>query len=66
MAHLRENSNKPTTSISWDPELLALVDDFQFDHRKRNRSAAVNELAKLGLKYLELVEKKRAKQAIRG
>lgn len=61
MAHLRENSNKPTTSISWDPELLALVDDFRFNKRFDNRSAAVNKLAMLGLKYMELVEKKRAR-----
>ncbi|MFY0760225.1 hypothetical protein AB1K32_15245 [Metabacillus dongyingensis] len=66
MAHVRKDSSKPTTTISWDAELLALVDDFRFEKRKDTRSAAVNELAKLGLKYLELVEKKKAKQAIRG
>lgn len=64
MAHVRKDSSKPTTTISWDPDLLTLIDDFRFETRKDNRSAAVNELAKLGLKYIELVEKQRAKKAL--
>ena len=61
MPHIRKDSIKPSTTISWDPELLALVDDFRFNKRFDNRSAAVNKLAMLGLKYMELVEKKRAR-----
>lgn len=61
MAHIRKDSSKPTTTISWTPELLELVDDYRFENRKDNRSLAVNELVKLGLKLVELREKKKAK-----
>lgn len=66
MAHIRKDSSKPTTTIFWTPELLTLVDDYRFETRKDTRSQAVNELAKLGLRYLHLVEKKKAKRLIGG
>lgn len=62
MAHIRKDSSKPTTTISWTPELLNLVDDYRFSNRKDSRGEAVNELVKLGFKYIQALEKKKAKQ----
>ncbi|CDQ39513.1 hypothetical protein [Virgibacillus salexigens] len=62
MAHVRKDSSRPTTTISWDKDLLTKVDDYRFEKRKDNRSMAINELAAYGLKYVELVEKQRAKK----
>lgn len=62
MAHIRKDSSRPTTTVSWESELLSMVDDYRFENRKDNRSQAINELVKLGFKYLKAVEKKKAKQ----
>lgn len=57
--HVRVDSAKPTTTISWNPKVLSKVEDYRFTNRKDNRSIAVEELVRYGLKYLELVERKK-------
>lgn len=57
--HVRVDSTKPTTTISWNPKVLSKVEDYRFNNRKDNRSIAVEELVRYGLKYLELVERKK-------
>ncbi|GIN38408.1 hypothetical protein [Heyndrickxia oleronia] len=61
MAHIRHDSSKPSTTISLDHLLLEAVDDYRFEKRKDNRSAAIADLLQKGLKYVELLEKKKAK-----
>ncbi|GIN88676.1 hypothetical protein J6TS2_50620 [Heyndrickxia sporothermodurans] len=63
MSHIRHDSSKPTTTISWDPKLLSKVEDYWHDNRKSNRSAGVNELVELGLKFHKLLEKKKLRDA---
>ncbi|WP_447579944.1 hypothetical protein [Acinetobacter baumannii] len=61
MAHIRKDSSKPTTTISLEEELLSRIEDYRFSRRKDNRSAAIADLLIKGLKYVELVEKKKAR-----
>lgn len=60
MAHVRANCKNLSTTVSFDPTLLSLVDDHRFTTRKESRSMAIEELIKYGLKYIELRDKKRA------
>lgn len=53
MAHIRKDSSKPSTTVSFDVNLLELIDDYRFENRKDNRSAAIAELIQFGFKYLE-------------
>ena len=62
MAHIRENSSKPTACVSFDPKALKIAEDYQFDRRKKNFSHSVNELIILGQKYVELLERQTAKK----
>lgn len=62
MAHVRKNCTKPSQTISFDPEIYAAAEDYLYDHRKKNFSHSVNELIAYGLKYVDLVEKKKAKR----
>jgi metal-responsive CopG/Arc/MetJ family transcriptional regulator len=64
MAHVRKDSSKPTTTISLERQLLELVEDYRFEKRKDNRSDAIADLLRKGLKYVELVEKKKAQRAL--
>lgn len=64
MAHVRKDSSKPTTTISLEQELLLRVEDYRFTKRKDNRSAAIADLILKGLKYVELVEKKKAQRML--
>ncbi|MCD7034334.1 hypothetical protein LRR81_08810 [Metabacillus sp. GX 13764] len=66
MAHVRPNCKNPSTSISWDENILSMVDDFRFENRIDNRSAAVQKLVRMGLKYQALLEKKRERELARG
>ncbi|MGD7007590.1 hypothetical protein [Metabacillus sp. 84] len=66
MAHVRSNCKNPSTSISWDEAVLSMVDDYRFANRKDNRSAAVQELVKMGLKYKAALDRKRAKEITGG
>ncbi len=61
MAHVRKDSSKPTTTISLPPILLEQVENYRFSKRKDNRSAAIADLIVKGLKYQELLEKKKAR-----
>lgn len=61
MAHARENCRNLSTTISLEEQLLTLVDDYRFATRKDNRSQAIADLLRKGLKYEALVQKKREK-----
>lgn len=58
-AHKRGANYKPTTTVVFDDTILVNVESYQKRKRKDNRSQAINELVALGLKYAELVEKKK-------
>ncbi|MEK5175113.1 hypothetical protein NST63_18100 [Heyndrickxia sp. FSL W8-0496] len=60
-AHKRGANYKPTTTIALDESLLLAIEDYRFEKRKDNRSAAIADLVTKGLKYVELLEKKKAK-----
>jgi metal-responsive CopG/Arc/MetJ family transcriptional regulator len=62
MAHIRKDSSKPSTTISLEQAILEKIEDYRFDKRKPNRSVAISDLVTYGLKYLELLEKKKAKK----
>ncbi|MBU5214395.1 ribbon-helix-helix domain-containing protein [Heyndrickxia oleronia] len=59
MAHIRKDSSKPSTTVSFDVSLLEAIDDYRFENRKNNRSAAIAELIQLGFKYLEQSDNQR-------
>jgi metal-responsive CopG/Arc/MetJ family transcriptional regulator len=61
MAHVRSNCKNVSTSISLDEKLFGLIDDYRFEKRKDNRSAAIADLILKGLKYEALLQKKREK-----
>ena len=61
MAHVRKDSSKPTTTISLPTFLLEQVENYRFTKRKDNRSAAIADLIVKGLKYQELLEKKKTR-----
>lgn len=63
MAHIRKDSSRPTTTVSWEEELLSMIEDFRFENRFDNRSQAINELVKLGFKYRKALERKKARQS---
>jgi metal-responsive CopG/Arc/MetJ family transcriptional regulator len=64
MAHIRKDSSKPSTTISLDSKLFEKVEDYRFDNRKPDRSAAIADLLRYGLRYVELLEKKKAKKKL--
>lgn len=57
MAHMRKDSSKPSTTVSFDFSMLEMIDDYRFENRKDNRSQAIAELIAMGFKYLEQSEK---------
>lgn len=61
MAHIRKNCVNVSTTYSAPAKVLEKVDDYRFDNRKDNRSAAITELILMGLKYKAIVEKKKEK-----
>ena len=61
MAHIRSNCKNLSTTISLEEPLLMMVEDYRFSTRADNRSQAISELIKKGLKYEALVQKKREK-----
>lgn len=61
MAHIRSNCRNLSTTISLEETLLSQIEDYRFTKRKDNRSAAIADLIAKGLKYQELLDKKRAK-----
>lgn len=61
MAHERKNCKNLSTTISIKEKVLSLVEDHRFNTRKENRSAAIEDLIMKGLKYEQLLKKKREK-----
>jgi metal-responsive CopG/Arc/MetJ family transcriptional regulator len=51
MTHIRKDSRKPSSTISLESSLWEKIEDYRFDNRKPNRSAAIEELIQLGLLY---------------
>jgi metal-responsive CopG/Arc/MetJ family transcriptional regulator len=64
MAHIRKDSSKPSTTISLEQAILEQIEDYRFNNRKNNRSEAISDLLLKGLRYVELVEKKKAKKKL--
>ncbi len=64
MAHSRKNCKNLSTTISLEEELMELIEDYRFTKRKDNRSAAIADLIRKGLKLEELLEKKREKNRV--
>jgi metal-responsive CopG/Arc/MetJ family transcriptional regulator len=64
MAHVRKDSKFLSTTISLDESLYELIENHRFTKRKDNRSAAIKDLILKGLKYEELLAKKKAAKAI--
>jgi metal-responsive CopG/Arc/MetJ family transcriptional regulator len=64
MAHARSNCKNLSTTISLDEHLLLKIEDYRFTKRKDNRSAAIADLILKGLKYEELVQKRKSRNAI--
>jgi metal-responsive CopG/Arc/MetJ family transcriptional regulator len=46
-------TERPRFTITVSDELLQKIDDFRFENRYATRTQAVNELIRLGLKFLE-------------
>lgn len=63
MAHVRNNCKNLSTTISLDEKLMMMIEDHRFNNRKENRSAAIADLILKGLKYQQLVEKKKARMS---
>jgi len=61
MAHIRSNCKNLSTTISLEEHLLGQIEDYRFNKRKDNRSAAIADLIRKGLKYEALLNKKREK-----
>jgi len=59
MAHIRKNCKNLSTTISLEEELFLQIDDFRFEKRKENRSQAIADLIKLGLKAQRIIDKKK-------
>jgi metal-responsive CopG/Arc/MetJ family transcriptional regulator len=64
MAHVRANCRNISTTISLEESILQLIEDYRFQNRKDNRSAAIVDLVKKGLKYQALVEKKKREKML--
>jgi hypothetical protein len=64
MAHKRKDCQNFSTTISLKEQTFLLIEDYKFENRKDNRSAAIEELVLFGLKYKRLVEKKKSRNAI--
>ncbi|MEW5567340.1 hypothetical protein [Rossellomorea marisflavi] len=64
MAHIRKDSSKPSTTISLEQQLLDMIEDYRFTKRKNNRSEAIADLIRKGLKLEQLLEEKRAKKKL--
>jgi metal-responsive CopG/Arc/MetJ family transcriptional regulator len=64
MAHIRTDCKNLSTTISLEEEIMDMVENYRFDKRKNNRSAAIAELILKGLKYDALVQKRKARNVI--
>jgi metal-responsive CopG/Arc/MetJ family transcriptional regulator len=50
MAWKKTANARPTITLTIDETLLKLLEDYQFDNRIKNRSQAIDELLRKGLK----------------
>jgi hypothetical protein len=64
MAHVRKDSKKQSACISLEEIIIGKVENYRFTKRKRDFSAAITELILKGLKYEELVQKRKSRNAI--
>ncbi len=62
--HIRGDNYSPTTTVVWNPAILSKIESYKKSEDKDNRSQAINELVLYGLKYKELLEKKKAKRML--
>lgn len=49
MAQKRSPNRYSRLQVQLPDELIAVVDDFRFAHRKKNRAEAIRELLKIGM-----------------
>lgn len=61
MPHHRSDSRKPTLTIGMEEELIAEIENYRFQYRKENRSAAIADLVKLGLRVVKRREERQAR-----
>ena len=54
-------TDKPRYTVIVDEEMLKRIDDFRFENRYPSRSAATNELIRLGLEEIEKEKKAQEK-----
>lgn len=47
------STSKPRFTITMDAELLDAIEDYKFDHRIKNQSKAIVELARAGLQLIK-------------
>ena len=59
MAHVRKNCRNLSTTISLEEELMSQIENFRFEKRKDNRSQAIADLIKLGLRAQRIIDKKK-------
>ncbi len=64
MAHVRSNCRNLSTTISLEEAIMMEIENYRFTNRKDNRSAAIADLIKKGLKYEALVQKKRERVSV--
>jgi metal-responsive CopG/Arc/MetJ family transcriptional regulator len=64
MAHIRKNCRNLSTTISLDENLLTQIENYRFNTRKDNRSAAIADLIQKGLRLEELLQKKRERMPV--
>jgi hypothetical protein len=64
MAHIRNDSKKQSACISLEEHIIGKIENYRFTKRKDNFSAAVADLILKGLKYEELVQKRKSRNAI--
>ena len=56
-------TEKPRFTITMDEELLQDIDDYKFEHRIKNQSKAIVQLARIGLEQIKIEENKNIKNA---
>lgn len=49
-------TEKPRFTITMDEELLQDIDDYKFEHRIKNQSKAIVQLARIGLEQIKAEE----------
>lgn len=55
------STEKPRFTITMDEELLQAIDDYKFEHRIKNQSKAIVQLARIGLEQIKFEENEKIK-----